>query len=128
MTITINGKVYGAAVNSNVVINTNGTVTVNGETFSPEAEARKVEIKIEGHVNNVEARVGSVSVNGDVRGSVSAGNSVECGNVGDKVSAGGSVECATVGGNVSAGGSVSCGDVSGKVSAGGSVRYGGKKG
>lgn len=126
MKITINGVSYGVAGNSNVVITNNGSVMVNGKTMEPNAEAKTIEIKIEGHVRDIEARVGNVTVNGEVSGSVSAGNSVECGDVGDKVSAGGSVECDTVGGNVSAGGSVECGDVTGKVSAGGSVRYGKK--
>ena len=55
--------------------------------------------------------VGSADIEGDVSGSVNAGDSVSCGNVGASVSAGDSVNCGNVGNSVSAGDDVRCGDV-----------------
>ena len=61
---------------------------------------------------------------GDVDGDLSAGTGVKCSDVEGNVRAGGSVRCADVEGSVSAGGNVSCGDVEGSVAAGGSVNCG----
>lgn len=64
---------------------------------------------------------GSVSVDGDINGNVTAGHYVECGDVGGDVKSNGYVECGDVDGNVTAGGNVDCGDVGENVSAGGNV-------
>ncbi len=61
---------------------------------------------------------------GNVGGNVEAGDGVNCGPVGKDVSAGDGVKCAAVGGNVEAGDSVSCGAVGGNVSAGDQVKCG----
>ena len=61
---------------------------------------------------------------GDVEGSVHAGDGVQCERVGGNISAGDGVTCGDVGGSVRAGDSVTCGSVEGDVSAGGSVRCG----
>lgn len=61
---------------------------------------------------------------GDVEGSVHAGDGVQCERVGGSVSAGDGVTCGDVGGSVRAGDSVTCGSVEGDVSAGESVRCG----
>ena len=61
---------------------------------------------------------------GDVEGSVHAGDGVQCERVGGNISAGDGVTCGDVGGSVRAGDSVTCGSVEGDVSAGESVRCG----
>ena len=61
---------------------------------------------------------------GNVEGSVHAGDGVQCECVGGSVSAGDGVTCGDVGGSVRAGDSVTCGSVEGDVSAGESVRCG----
>ena len=77
----------------------------------------------EGPAQDIESAV-SVTVQGDVEGSVSAGESVSCGDVAGTVDAGAEVNCGDVGGDVVAAGNVSCGDVSGSVRARGSVDAG----
>ena len=61
---------------------------------------------------------------GAVEGSVRAGDSVQCEGVGGSVQAGDGIRCGDVGGNVQAGDNVTCGDVEGGVNAGESVRCG----
>lgn len=81
---------------------------------------KKFVFQYEGPAQDVVSSI-SVVVDGQVFGSVSAGENVECDAVMGDVQAGGSVTCDNVGGSVSAGGSVNCDDVTGSVSAGGSV-------
>ena len=61
---------------------------------------------------------------GSVGGNINAGDGVTCGAVEGSVCAGDSVQCESVGGSVSAGDGVTCGNVEGNVSAGGSIRCG----
>ena len=61
---------------------------------------------------------------GSVGGDVNAGDGVTCGSVGGSVTAGDGVQCERVGGNIHAGDGVTCGDVEGDVTAGDSVRCG----
>ena len=61
---------------------------------------------------------------GSVAGSVRAGDSAQCEGVGGDVQAGDGVRCGDVGGSVQAGDSVTCGGVEGSVNAGESVRCG----
>lgn len=68
--------------------------------------------------------VGGADIKGDITGSVTAGDGVNCGNVGGLVTAGDGVNCGNVGGSVKAGDSVNCGNVGGSVSAGDSVNCG----
>ena len=60
----------------------------------------------------------NVSCGGDIKGSVSAGASVDCDTIKGNVSAGNSVNCDTVKGDVSAGCSISCSSIAGDASAG----------
>lgn len=60
----------------------------------------------------------SVTVKGDVMGSVSAGGGVNCGNIDGSVSSGDGINCGNVDGSVSAGDSINCGNVGGSISAG----------
>ena len=65
---------------------------------------------------------------GDVEGSVHAGDGVQYERVGGNISAGDGVTCGDVGGSIRAGDSVTCGSVEGDVSAGESVRCGSVEG
>ncbi|MCM1523607.1 MAG: helix-turn-helix domain-containing protein [Ruminococcus sp.] len=82
--------------------------------FPPAAEQPALSVEVHG----------SLSVEGDINGSVTAGDGVNCGNVGGDVSAGDGVNCGNVGGDVSAGDGVNCGSAGGDVSAGDSVNCG----
>ena len=68
--------------------------------------------------------VGNADIEGDISGSLNAGDSVSCGNVGASVRAGDSVNCGNVGASVNAGDGVNCGNVGASVSAGDSVNCG----
>jgi len=68
--------------------------------------------------------VGSADIEGDISGSVNAGDSVSCGTVGASVRAGDSVNCGNIGASVHAGDSVNCGNVGASVTAGDSVNCG----
>ena len=68
--------------------------------------------------------VGNADIDGDISGSLNAGDSVSCGNVGASVRAGDSVNCGNVGASVNAGDGVNCGNVGASVSAGDSVNCG----
>jgi hypothetical protein len=69
-------------------------------------------IQVEGDLAILNANQ-SVVMQGDVHGSVHAGNSVTCDAVGGDVSAGGHVKCQDIKGNVKAGGNVECTSVDG---------------
>ena len=68
--------------------------------------------------------LGSADIEGDISGSLSVGDSVNCGNVGASVRAGDSVNCGNVGASVNAGDGVNCGNVGASVHAGDSVNCG----
>lgn len=101
-------------------------------------DTRQVVLRFTGTVRDIYSDF-AVHCEGDVSGSVQAGDGVQCGAVGGNVNAGdgvtcGSVEgdvtagdgvrCERVGGNIHAGDGVTCGDVEGDVTAGDSVRCG----
>lgn len=88
-----------------------------------EKELKRFLFQYEGQAKDIVSSI-SVQVDGDVFGSVSAGESVSCGDVSGSVQAGGGVECSDVAGSVEANGGVECSDVDGNVSAGGSVKCG----
>lgn len=120
-TVTVNGKTYRG---KNVRIQ-NDVVYVDGkpvgEGASTAAEGGILHIEVTGDVGSIESDQ-SVTVNGNVQGSVNAGGSVNCGSVGGDVDAGGSVSSDSIGGDVDAGGSVRAVQIQGSVDAGGSVR------
>lgn len=82
-----------------------------------------IDINVTGEIKDVYSHF-SVKVDGEVRGSVVAGDGVNCGNVGGSVNAGDGVNCGNVGGSLSAGDSVNCGNIHGSVSAGDSINCG----
>ena len=92
-----------------------------------EKAKRHFTFQFEGNAQDIHSDF-SVSVDGEIMGSVFAGAGVDCGDVGGNVTAGGGVDCGSVGGSVEAGGSVDCGSVGGNVSAGGDVDCGSVKG
>jgi transcriptional regulator with XRE-family HTH domain len=79
--------------------------------------------RLSGDVKDLECKY-NLALEGEVKGNVNAGDSVNCGNVGGDVKAGDSVNCGNVEGNINAGDSVNCGNVSGGVSAGDGVNCG----
>ena len=85
-----------------------------------EREKARVEFCYNGPALNVTSEF-AVQCNGDVQGSVTAGDGVTCGNVYGSVTAGDSVQCGSVGGNVTAGDGVSCGNIGGNAKAGDSI-------
>ena len=91
----------------------------NGERIASSGTGELV-LRLEGSVENVRSEI-SVTVDGAVAGSVSAGGPVTCGSVEGDVTAGGPVTCDSVEGDVSAGSGVTAGNVEGDVKAGGDV-------
>ena len=83
-------------------------------------DARQVVLRFTGTARDIYSAF-AVHCEGDVGGSVNAGDGVTCGDVGGSVRAGDSVTCGSVEGDVSAGESVRCGSVGGDVRANDSV-------
>ena len=86
-------------------------------------EMTRVEFRYDGPALNVNSDF-SVHCEGDVAGSVTAGDGVNCGNVRGSVTAGDGVNCGNVVGNVQAGDGVNCGNVGGSAWAGDSISCG----
>lgn len=86
-------------------------------------DAQQVVLRFTGTARDIYSDF-AVHCEGDVSGSVQAGDGVQCERVGGNISAGDGVTCGDVGGSVWAGDSVTCGSVEGDVSAGESVRCG----
>ena len=86
-------------------------------------DAQQVVLRFTGTVRDIYSDF-AVHCEGDVSGSVQAGDGVQCERVGGNISAGDGVTCGDVGGSIRAGDSVTCGSVEGDVSAGESVRCG----
>ncbi len=82
-----------------------------------------IEIKVNGDIKDVYSHF-SIHVEGDVNGSVHAGDGVNCGNVGGSLTAGDGVNCGNITGTVTVGDSINCGNVGGSVTAGDSVNCG----
>lgn len=90
-------------------------------------DARQVVLRFTGTARDIYSDF-AVHCEGDVSGSVQAGDGVQCGAVGGNVNAGDGVQCERVGGSVSAGDGVRCGDVGGSVRAGDGVTCGNVEG
>ncbi|MCH5194890.1 MAG: helix-turn-helix transcriptional regulator [Oscillospiraceae bacterium] len=60
---------------------------------------------------------GSADIDGDIGGSVSAGNSINCGDIGHSASAGDGINCGNIGHSASAGDSINCGNIGNDASA-----------
>ncbi len=92
-----------------------------GETFElliPENSEKTISFEIWGNAD----------IQGDVSGSVHAGDGVNCGGVGGDVHAGDGVNCGGVGGDVHCGDGVHCGGVGGSVHCGDGINCGGVEG
>lgn len=99
----------------------------NGRVLGKDSWSRNNPIKLA--MNNDSDRLdiriwGSAEIDGDVSGSVNAGDGIQCGNVGGSVNAGDGVVCGNAGGSVNAGDGVICGNVGGCVNAGDGVNCG----
>ena len=86
-------------------------------------DAQQVVLRFTGTARDIYSDF-AVHCEGEVSGSIQAGDSVQCESVGGSVQAGDGVHCGDVGGSVQAGDGVTCGNVEGNVSAGESVRCG----
>jgi len=84
----------------------------------------RVEFFYEGPALNIISEF-SVQCNGDVSGSVTAADGVNCGNVYGSVTAGDGINCGNIGGNARAGDGISCGNIGGSAHAGDSIYCGG---
>ena len=85
-----------------------------GETFElliPENSEKTISFEIWGNAD----------IQGDVSGSVHAGDGVNCGGVGGSVHCGDGINCGGVEGSVEAGGDIRCGNISGNVRASGNI-------
>lgn len=67
---------------------------------------------------------GSADIDGDINGSVSAGDSINCGDIGHSASAGDGINCGNIGHSASAGDSINCGNIGQSASAGDSINCG----
>jgi hypothetical protein len=118
MKIRFNGKEIVVDDNSNIIIDKD-KIIVDGEHYT-EDFTNNVKIIIEGNVENLAAKVGSVEVKGYVN-KIDCGGSVQCKNVNENIDCGGSLQCNDISGNVNAGGSVIANVIKGSVKAGGSI-------
>jgi len=119
-TIIVNGikHIVKDIGNNNVKI-TRRRVIVNDQVLIDNVLGEELNIKWEGGLVSLSAG-GSVEC-GDVNGDVEAGNGVKCGNVHGSIDAGNGVVCGDVGGSIDAGNSVVCSNIKGDVDAGGGV-------
>ena len=100
-----------------------GSRVLTREEYDPN---RRIMLEIpDNSISRLDVEIwGSAGIEGDVSGSATAGNALNCGNVGGAANAGNSINCGNIGGGVNAGDSVNCGNISGGVSAGDSVHCG----
>lgn len=85
-----------------------------------ETEKVRVEFCYEGMPLNIISEF-SVQCSGDIAGSVTAGDGVNCGNVYGSVTAGDGINCGNIGGNATAGDGIRCGNIGGNARAGDSI-------
>ncbi len=120
MKIIVNGTTVEVPDGSNVSL-VDGKLIVNDKNTNIRLP-NDIKIEVIGGLINLKAERGSVTVNGDVTGTVDANGSVQVtGSVGGKVDANGNVTCGDVKGDVDAGGNVTCRTVHGDVDAGGNI-------
>lgn len=81
-----------------------------------EKEKALVEFRYEGPALNITSEF-SVHCDGDVQGSVTAGDGVNCGNIGGNAQAGDGINCGNIGGNARAGDSIYCSVIGGDARA-----------
>ena len=103
-TIIINGTKIQTSGNNISVIN--NSVYVDGKVIQTKLSGI-VEIKFEGDLASLNCN-GSASINGNIKGDVDVGGSLDCGDIGGNIDVGGSVRCGKVSGDIDAGGSVKC--------------------
>jgi len=88
-----------------------------------EQEKARVEFCYDGPALNIISEF-AVQCKGDVQGSVTAGDEVNCGNVYGSVNAGDGINCGNIGGNARAGDGINCGNIGGNARAGDSIYCG----
>jgi hypothetical protein len=102
--IVINGQRFEIEGDCNNVSISNGEIRIGGNVIQSGLSGI-VKVEWSGPLANLSADAG-VTINGNVKGSVKAGTSVNCGDVGGDVKAGTGVNCGKVGGSVQAGTSI----------------------
>ena len=81
---------------------------------------KDIQFEVSGNIKDIYSHF-SVKVEGDVSGSIYAGDGVACENVGGNINAGDGIACGNVTGNVTAGDGIACGNIEGNVEAGDDV-------
>ncbi|RYD62403.1 MAG: hypothetical protein EOP83_14680 [Verrucomicrobiaceae bacterium] len=105
-------KIGKLTVTGEEVIITGNAVSVDGEALS-QSEAEKAFLipgvvnitLIDGTLQNLTTD-GTVNVAGNVKGNITAGNSINCEAVGGNVEAGNNIRCGRIGGSATAKGSI----------------------
>ena len=84
----------------------NNSVYVDGQIIQTNLSG-DVNIKFEGDLASLKCG-GSASINGNIKGDVDVGGSLDCNAIVGNIDVGGSVRCGKVSGDIDAGGSVKC--------------------
>jgi hypothetical protein len=108
--MNIGGKFYNIPDGASVSV-VNNTVLVDGKRI-PSDDVTICDVVIEGDTGSVRSD-GSVTVKGNVNGSVDTKGSANTGNVTGDINAGGSVHASDITGSVNAGGSVNANKIGG---------------
>ena len=111
-TVVINGQSIDG---DNIVINGNN-VTIDGKEAQGFESTKQVIIeRIEGNFEQFSCSESLIVKNGDIKGSVSVGGSLNCNGIEGDVEVGWSINCDDISGDVHAGGSVNCDMVGGGI-------------
>lgn len=123
--VIINGKNYSGGKSISI---SNNKVVIDGVDVTFDKNEKKIDIKIEGNVDDLHVNMcNQINIKGDVNSVDTTSGDIEIiGNVKETVkTTSGNIECNDVGGSVdTTSGNVKCGKVSGSVrSTGGNVKY-----
>lgn len=97
-----------------------GHTLLSDEEVAENFKERDIRFRWEGDTENVSCPL-NLSVAGNAYGNVSAGLSLQCGDVGGNATAGSSITCDDIAGNVMAGSNVTCDTIHGGANAGGNI-------
>lgn len=103
-TIVVNGT--RIQTNGNNISVINNQVYVDGKLVQSDLSG-DVNIKFEGDLASLKCN-GSTTINGNIKGNVDVGGSLDCNDIIGNIDVGGSVRCSKVSGDIDAGGSVKC--------------------
>lgn len=103
-TIIVNGT--RIQTNGNNISVINNSIYVDGKVVQSDLSG-DVNIKFEGDLASLKCN-GSATINGNIKGDVDVGGSLDCNDIVGNIDVGGSVRCGKVSGDIDAGGSVKC--------------------